>query len=182
MNKTVSGGPHVIRPHVSDQPFSAKVEMTFEQFGKRRGGFVARDSYGRTRYEILFAPGVSAISITDPVREVRYMLSPATKGLTVIAYPRAQQMWSEKGTEPDTPADDEKRMIEGLECYRFAFQLRGGEHGEQCGNVTAWISPRVGLVEEEAIEAGQKNTWRLYDISLSEPDPELFEPPSGPNR
>jgi hypothetical protein len=82
------------------------------------------------------------------------MFNTGTKEVREEEYPRAQQMWSEKIPEP--PTLTEKRVIEGLECFRKDFSQRGGEHGERRIDVTAWMSPRVGLVAEEPWRTARK--------------------------
>src|SRR5581483_10771762 len=64
--------PRTVFGLVTDRPFSADVELRMDHRYFR--GFMARDRYGRQRSEMIFAPGVSSVTVEDPVRHRQYVL------------------------------------------------------------------------------------------------------------
>ncbi len=92
-------------------------------------------------------------------------------------YPSEQQIWN---WFSDGPPDAERREVEGLLCFRLELSHHppGTERSGVSGS--AWLSPRIGLVAEEFVTAeGDRGSWRLHDINLTEPGPALFEAPKG---
>ena len=156
-------------------PFSASF-LTGHERGGAYAGFLARDSRGREYRRIDFEPGLTMSGITDPIAEKMYTVNSQSGTVIETPYPPEQQIWqSEKRTWPEA----ERRVIEGIECFRREFGPHppGKERSGPSG--TAWLSPRIGLVSEEFFtEEGDRVSWRLYDINLDEPDPRLFEAPT----
>jgi len=162
--------PRTVFGLVTDRPFSADVELRMDHRYFR--GFMARDRYGRQRSEMIFAPGVSSVTVEDPVRHRQYVLLMNFGSRQVIEQdiPGKQQIWTE---DIEQVSSSETRLIEGIRCYR---EHRTSAEGD---SITDWICTRVGLVLEEIVaEDGATSSWALHNIRLEEPDPKLFEVPS----
>jgi hypothetical protein len=177
--KTITYAPYSMIPLVLDHPFTARVELKHEEEGTSVvcGGLMARDGEGRWKYDICLPSGERIVRITDPGAETMYVLDITHHIFLKQPYLRTQQMWV---TPNRPPADNvETRLVEGLECYRLETTLMSSEPGET-RSVTSWVSPEVGLVAEEfETPSGPRGSWRLFEISLAEPDSNLFEIPPG---
>src|SRR5690242_11475072 len=89
--------PRTVFGLIAGRPFSADVEMYVDHpLAQRFQGFLARDRYGRQRSEIIFAPGVSSITVTEPVGQRQYALLKNSGGAQAVEtdLPRDQQIWS----------------------------------------------------------------------------------------
>ncbi len=130
------------------------------------------------REEFHALPGVlSVVTIIDPVKQKRYLFNTrSTEFMEEDYYPDLQAPHD----PPDLPSESERRTIEGLDCYRVDLKIHPRGEPSATIQVTGWISERVGLVCEEFVtDSGAKGSWRLANIDLGEPSPELFVVPAG---
>jgi hypothetical protein len=187
--------PHAIYDDiVKGEPYQATFEST-ARVSQPDGqvtisvmcGAVLRDGEGRTRQEIFgFVP---CESLPQP-REARIITikdDPNSLGHSLVLDPARKTFWRfSLGLDSGTPSrveewvypgaqethdSPEPVQMEGLTCRKVLIKTEDGESG------AIWISDELHEVIRE--EIGTRCTWRLTDIVRGEPDPRLFEIPSG---
>lgn len=159
-------GPRIISGVVVDRPFMARVEAALERktfFGTRRKAFdgeIARDSFGRLRQEYRDGGKVVAVSIADSVAKKLYIVDSQNRPTATVSFP------SEASSEFRQPLDADVKRVENMDCFRIAIP---GVIEE------GWVSPELQhVVLEHSLSDGKRSKWRMYDIRVGEPDPNLF--------
>lgn len=167
--------PHIFTGLQAGMPFSAK--FSFEQERARPyTGFRARDSQGREYLRQDLAPGLTIVSISDPIAEKTYFFHSQADKVSEVPYPREKQLWWPQ--PPDEPPEAERRKIEGIVCFRCDFGPPKESELSGASGI-AWLSNRIGLVAEEYVaEDGATGRWQLFDINLNEPEPQFFVAPT----
>jgi len=168
--------------------------------------YIYRDSQGRTRAERYVTseitgdrkPSLKSIFITDPAAGVLYRLEPQNRGYYREPWDaNSRTLSSEANTTeqaataeaPQSRATSESlgtSTLEGLtvEGTRQTLTVPAGAHGNDRPInivVETWISPelKVAVLSKRDNSATGMRTTRLTKIDRSEPDPALFQPPSG---
>lgn len=161
-------GPHFHTGKQRDQPFQARwVAAPLEDSPTemlQQGGRIARDSQGRTRNEIEIAGHAVAVVITDYVAGASYVLDLAERAYHVISF------------DPDVPEpsvtappDRPQETVEAFACFRL----------DAPSGSKFWVSEELRhSLREQYSFYGRDYEWRLFDIQLQEPDPELFRVPT----
>ena len=197
----VAGAPYSAEEVVSSFSLTADGRRVDEAESRRK---LYRDSTGRTRVErrLSLAPDAAErpllVEITDPVAGYYYALDLDRHVAHRVTIPRPGTA-PEKGDEPAVAVSPDgpepagpkplveklgKREMEGLsvEGVRRTLTLSDGSSGPRRYSVAEeWKSPELGLSVQQQLEdslSGSRTT-RLRNISRTEPDPSLFQPPPG---
>lgn len=152
------------------RPFSARFRSSSTRGAETRvrTGRVFRDSLGRLRNDIELGGILVGSWIIDDPAAKRIVVNHMSKSYAVSD--------SDPGEVLRLAMPDDRygaRIIEGLHCVRYP---------PRPGLDEAWLSPELEyVVFERSRDLDRVDTWEVFDIERSEPDPSLFLPPPGYN-
>lgn len=117
--------------------------------------------------------------IFDPVAGVAYLLDDQKKIAHRMSLPPAKAPTAIPVADPRmTIATLGSQLIEGVAADGTRKELRGpGGSGPVVMTVETWESPELKLTL--LLKSSNGYTSRLTNLSRSEPDPSLFQPPTG---
>jgi hypothetical protein len=180
--------------------YTSHIENRNDQTTHLDGALVARDSQGRVYREIrTWTPANPA-----PLSRLRYviLLDPVAHSRTECKVAARRCMIADLTPSPPArPASEEtfdgppyylhrvslgSDVMDGVtvEGIRITSSLEAGvfvNNEEPVANLDFWHSPDLGidLSVTRAYKNGSTRVVHVVDLSLSEPDPALFQPPAG---
>ena len=163
-------------PQVVGQPVSAVRVLDFEPSPANAGAeavhgeeVLTRDSEGRTRSEIYYGSGETAVTILDPVAhtELRWM----AEQKVAVLYP--MNPW--KIAEPQRRTGKLTRDLQGVTTN--GVMVEPTEKNRWVSE--SWYAPDLHLAMLTVIEdpAEGRTTYSFEDVVLGEPDKSLFKAP-----